>query len=214
MPLRKLPDEARRSERARRAILTAARDLTLDQGYARLTIEGIAAAAGVGKQTIYRWWPSKGAIVFDAFLALSQDAAGNLELPDTGDIEADLRTVLRETILELLDPRHDAAFRALASEIQTDRKLADNLVQALLGPQMEATKRRLQSAQRAGQLARSLDLQLATELFYGPIFHRWLLRTAPLDPTLADALVPLVLRALRPKSAKSPPDPRERDGTR
>ncbi|GAB3885912.1 hypothetical protein GCM10027612_22110 [Microbispora bryophytorum subsp. camponoti] len=62
----------RRSETSRRAILTAAFELVGEVGYAKLSIEGIAARAGVGKQTIYRWWPSKGAVLFDAFLMLSE----------------------------------------------------------------------------------------------------------------------------------------------
>ena len=202
MTSRKLPDEARRNERSRQAILTAARTLTLDLGYPRLTIEGIAAAAGVGKQTIYRWWPSKGAIVFEAFLAMSADPEGKVELPDTGELEADLKAVLRGSVAELLDPRFDAAFRALASEIQSDLQLADSLVQSLLGPQIQATVRRLRSAQQARQIASGIDLQVATELLYGPVFHRWLLRTAPLDEAFADKVVALTLRALRPTRAR------------
>src|SRR5687768_4995339 len=65
------PNAARRSEPARRAILAAALDQVAEVGYAKLSIEGIAGAAGVGKQTIYRWWPSKGAVLLDSLLALS-----------------------------------------------------------------------------------------------------------------------------------------------
>ena len=57
------PDPARRSERARRAILDAALALCRARGYDGTAIEAIAADAGVGKQTIYRWWPSKGAVI-------------------------------------------------------------------------------------------------------------------------------------------------------
>ncbi|MEV4089583.1 helix-turn-helix domain-containing protein, partial [Nonomuraea fuscirosea] len=82
----KQPNPARRSERSRQAILDAARELVSEVGYAKLTIEAIAARAGVGKQTIYRWWPSKGAVVLDAFLALSEAGPGrSMALPDTGD---------------------------------------------------------------------------------------------------------------------------------
>ena len=65
-------DTTRRNEASRRAILAAAFELVQEVGYAKLSIEGIAARAGVGKQTIYRWWPSKGAVLFDAFLMLSE----------------------------------------------------------------------------------------------------------------------------------------------
>jgi AcrR family transcriptional regulator len=78
-------------------------------GYAKLSIEGIAAAAGVGKQTIYRWWPSKGSLLFDAFLTLADDGqdGATAGLPDTGDLAADLKLVLRATAAELNDPRYD-----------------------------------------------------------------------------------------------------------
>ncbi|MCP2258834.1 transcriptional regulator, TetR family [Streptoalloteichus tenebrarius] len=77
MRTEKGPDPTRRSERSRQAILTAALDLVVEIGYRKMTIEAIAARAGVGKQTIYRWWPSKGAVVFDAILALSQGDTGD-----------------------------------------------------------------------------------------------------------------------------------------
>jgi len=113
-----------RSDTSRRAILDAAFALVGDVGYAKLTMEGIAARAGVGKQTIYRWWPSKGAVLFDAFLALSEDAEGVPALPDTGDLEADLKLVLRATVAELNDPRYDVPMRAMAAAIASDPALA------------------------------------------------------------------------------------------
>src|SRR5690348_509051 len=108
-PQSKAPNAARRSEASRRAILTAAFDLAGELGYGKLTIEAIAARAGVGKQTIYRWWPSKGTVLFDAFRLLSEGPAeglaegsgagsgegGTTGLPDTGDLAADLKSVLR-----------------------------------------------------------------------------------------------------------------------
>src|ERR1700685_4741681 len=76
-----------RSEAARVAVLEAADDLLVERGYAGVTIEGIAARAGVAKQTIYRWWPSKFEILMDTFL---EDAAGALEIPDTGTVDGEL----------------------------------------------------------------------------------------------------------------------------
>src|SRR6202451_1156755 len=82
----------RRSDRARIAVLHAADDLLVERGYAGVTIEGIAARAGVAKQTIYRWWPSKFEILMDTLL---EDAAGALAIPDTGTLAQDLRQHLR-----------------------------------------------------------------------------------------------------------------------
>ena len=107
------PDSARRSEKSRRAIYDAALALIGEVGYQKTTIEGIAARAGVGKQTIYRWWSSKAEVLLEAFIDLSAQAAdaatrpevigerAEYEIPDTGDLEADLKAVLRATVDEL-----------------------------------------------------------------------------------------------------------------
>ncbi|MFB9889636.1 TetR/AcrR family transcriptional regulator [Planobispora takensis] len=199
MSAAKEPNPARRSQRSRRAVLEAARELVLEVGYAKLTIEAIAARAGVGKQTIYRWWRSKGAVVFDAFLALSRGGEEEpIALPDTGDIEADLKTVMRATVAEFADPRFEAPIRALTTEIINDPDLAAQYREKLAGPVDEAKKARLRSARDAGQIAVDADLDLALELLYGPLHQRWLHRSGPLTPEYADALVDLTLKALRP----------------
>lgn len=83
----------RRSERAHEAVLRAADDLLVERGYAGVTIEGIAARAGVAKQTIYRWWPSKFEILMDTF---AEDAESALKVPDTGSTTEDLRQHLHQ----------------------------------------------------------------------------------------------------------------------
>ncbi|GAA3607409.1 TetR/AcrR family transcriptional regulator [Nonomuraea rosea] len=196
----KQPDPARRSERSRQAILDATRELVSEVGYAKVSIEAIAARAGVGKQTIYRWWRSKGAVVFDSFLALSDAGEGDLALPDTGDIEADLKAVMRATVAEFADPAFSAPIRALNMEIIGDPGLAAQYLEKLAGPLDEAKKARLRSAQQAGQIAPDADLDLALELLYAPLYQRWLLRSGPLTPEYADALVDLTLKALRPSA--------------
>ncbi|MEZ7128978.1 TetR/AcrR family transcriptional regulator [Nonomuraea sp. AD125B] len=195
----KQPDPARRSQRSRQAILTAARELVSEVGFAKLSIEAIAARAGVGKQTIYRWWPSKGAVVLDAFLALSEGGPEHdLALPDTGDLEADLKTVMRATVAEFADPAFEGPVRALNLEIINDPALAAQYREKLAGPVDEAKKERLRSAQKAGQLAAGADLDLALELLYAPLYQRWLLRSGPLTPQYADALVDAFVKAMRP----------------
>ncbi|TDE52787.1 TetR/AcrR family transcriptional regulator [Nonomuraea mesophila] len=190
----------RRNEASRRAILSAAFALVQEVGYAKLSIEGIAARAGVGKQTIYRWWPSKGAVLFDAFLMLSeQPDSGDSALPDTGDLEADLKAVLRATVEELNDPRYDEPMRALNTEITHDPALAALYAERLDGPMRELKKDRLRSAQRAGQLAGDLDLDVAVDLIWGPLLNRWLQRTGALTPGYADSVVETALNGLRPR---------------
>ncbi|HZG88610.1 MAG TPA: TetR/AcrR family transcriptional regulator [Pseudonocardia sp.] len=193
------PDPARRNERSRHAILAAAMELLAETGYADLTIEAIAARAGVGKQTIYRWWPGKGAIILDAMAdpAVIRDAA----LPDTGDVRADLYSVIRSTVAELADPHLSAVSRALTIETLAHDALAEQVRERLLRPHLDAIKDRLRSAQRAGQLRPDVDLDQAVELLIGPPYHRWMLRTGPLTERYADTVVDLALAALAPPVA-------------
>lgn len=190
------PAANRRSESSRRAILTSALDLVGEVGYAKLSIEGIAARAGVGKQTIYRWWPSKGAVLFDAFLANSEDATGDPSLPDTGDLAADLRLVLRATVDEFNDPRFDEPMRALATEIPRDPQLAKAYAERVDEPMTELKRARLRSAQQAGELRADLDLDVAIEMIWGPLRVRWLDRSGALTHAYADTVVELALHGL------------------
>jgi AcrR family transcriptional regulator len=192
---RKPPNPARRNEHSRQAILTATADLLGEVGYTKLAVEAIAARAGVGKQTIYRWWPDKGAVVLDAYLALVGAEQG-LAFPDSGDLGADLRLALGSTADSLADPVYEQRYRALLTAIQDDPKLAAAMLDRLLKPWLAATKQRLHAAQQAGQIRKDVDLDVAAELLYGPIYYRWLLRTGPLSRQYVDALVAMTLRAL------------------
>src|SRR5919204_4956149 len=81
----------KRSEESRQAILAAAAELTSEVGYAGLTIEGIAARSGTGKQTVYRWWPSKADVLLEA---LATRADLDVPVSDQGSYAADLRAFL------------------------------------------------------------------------------------------------------------------------
>ncbi|RVU26204.1 TetR/AcrR family transcriptional regulator [Streptomyces antnestii] len=207
------PDSNRRSERSRRAIYEAALALVAEVGYPRTTIEGIASRAGVGKQTIYRWWSSKAEVLMEAFVdlgvqaaeAAGQGAAGQGGwaeadgIPDTGDLEADLKTVLRATVDELLDPRYDAAARALAAEGVANPTFGEEFVGLLLMPSLELYARRLRAAQDAGQVRAEIDPYIARDLFVSPLAQRWLQGTGPLDHAYADTLVEYALYGISPR---------------
>src|SRR5689334_6297107 len=109
-------------------------ELLGDTGYARLTVEAIASRAGVGKQTIYRWWRGKPAVVLDA--VAEAVAAAPVALPDTGDLAADLRLVVRATVAEFADPVLSATTRALTVETLADDDLADQVRDRILQPQL------------------------------------------------------------------------------
>jgi AcrR family transcriptional regulator len=191
----KTPNPARRSERARQAILTAAAELVGDVGYSRLTMEAIAARAGVGKQTIYRWWPDKGALILDAYLALVGADTG-LSFPESPDLAADLRAVMHVAADSFAAPAIEAPYRALLTAIQDDPALAGVLLDKLVKPWLALTRQRLHAAQLAGQISASVNLEVAVELLYGPVYYRWLLRTGPITRAYVDTVVALTLRAL------------------
>jgi AcrR family transcriptional regulator len=162
------PDHSRRKERSRQAILAATRALVAEEPYEKVTLEAIAARAGVGKQTIYRRWPSKSAVVVAALLE------------------------------EFADPSFDKLIRALNTEIANDAALAAEYREKLAGPLDEAKKKRLRSAQKTGQLAADADLDLVLDVLYAPLFLRWLHRSGPLTTAYADSLVDATLRAFGP----------------
>ncbi|MGW1376407.1 TetR/AcrR family transcriptional regulator [Streptomyces sp. NPDC002446] len=191
------PDASRRSERSRRAIFDAALALVGELGYDKLTIEGIASRAGVGKQTIYRWWPSKAAVLLDAFTA-GVDEDYEKGLPDTGDLAADLKFVLRATADEFNAPVFQAPYRALAAAGANDEELSRAFVGRLLEPGIRVYVERLRAAQEAGEVAADVDVRVAAEMVLSPFSQRWLMRTGELTHEFVDTLVDQVLRGLRP----------------
>ncbi|MFD6323677.1 TetR/AcrR family transcriptional regulator [Streptomyces sp. NPDC058442] len=203
------PDSTRRSERSRRAIYDAALALVVEVGYPKTTIEGIAARAGVGKQTIYRWWPSKADVLLEAFLDLGEQAAhaagqepesgGTYGIPDTGDLAADLKLVLRATVDELRDPAFEAPSRALAAEGVVNEELGRRFVAQLLEPSLQLYVDRLRSAQEAGGVRPDVDPRIALELFVSPLAQRWLQYTGPISHEYTDTLVDYALNGLAPR---------------
>ncbi|MFJ1970945.1 TetR/AcrR family transcriptional regulator [Streptomyces sp. NPDC087903] len=203
-PDRQTPNATRRSERSRRAIYDAALALVAEAGYPKTTIEGIAARAGVGKQTIYRWWGSKADVLLEAFLDLgaqAEDEAGGqpYAIPDTGDLAADLKAVLRATVDQLTDPRFDAPARALAAEGVVNEQVGREFTTKLLEPNLQLYVNRLRSAQEARQVRPEIDPRIALEFFVSPLAQRWLQYTGPLSYEYTDTLVDYALHGLAPR---------------
>ncbi|MEU9592590.1 TetR/AcrR family transcriptional regulator [Streptomyces sp. NPDC048193] len=200
-----VPDVTRRSARSRRAIYEAALALVAEVGYPRTTIEGIAARAGVGKQTIYRWWSSKAEVLLEAFLDLQEQAVeaqgqqDTYAIPDTGDLAADLKAVLRATVDQLHDPKFEAPSRALAAEGVVNEQLGRAFVTKLLEPSLQLYVDRLRAAQEAGQMRPEVDPRVALELFVSPLAQRWLQYTAPISHDYTDTLVDYALYGLAPR---------------
>jgi AcrR family transcriptional regulator len=188
------PDPARRSERAKKAILRAAFDLCLERGYEKATIEAIAERAGVGKQTIYRWWPSKGAVIMNA---LNDVVGGASDFPDTGDVVADLREQMTSVSALLAAPDFGPVYRGVIGAAQSDPELAKTLAGEIIAPRIAACIKRLERAREQGEIRPDADLGVIVELLYGPIYHRLLLHTRPLDPEQVTTVLELAFLGLR-----------------
>ncbi|NYJ73828.1 TetR family transcriptional regulator [Allobranchiibius huperziae] len=111
-----------RSEEARTAVLHAVDDLLVEVGYAAMTMKGIAERAGVGRQTVYRWWSTKAEILLEAAAA---DAREELAVTISGDLRTDLRRYLDQLMRFLTTSVAGAAYRALLGEAQHDRAVAE-----------------------------------------------------------------------------------------
>ncbi|MEV6522282.1 TetR/AcrR family transcriptional regulator [Longispora sp. NPDC051575] len=175
-----------RSEQARTAVLEAADDLLVAKGFAGVTIEAIAASAGVAKQTIYRWWTSKTDILLDAFL---QDAAEELTPPDHGDLGRDLRAHLRQLAHFLTRSDGGAVLRALLGQAQHDPAFATVLRARYLTEQRLRDMLPLERAMRRGDLPADLDAAAEVDQLVGSIFHRVLVTGDPVDDAFVDRLV-------------------------
>ncbi|MEU6064880.1 MULTISPECIES: TetR/AcrR family transcriptional regulator [Streptomyces] len=175
-----------RSEQARLAVLEAADDLLVENGFAGVTMEGIAARAGVAKQTIYRWWSTKTDVLMDAFL---QDADEDLTPPDSGDLAADLRAYLRRLARFLGESDPGAVFRALLAQAQHDPAFAREFRSRCLDPQRHRDRLLLDRAVAAGRLPAGLDLNTETDQLVGPLYYRVLMSAGPIGEEFTDALV-------------------------
>ncbi|MEU9092563.1 TetR/AcrR family transcriptional regulator [Streptomyces sp. NPDC048428] len=187
------PSSLRRSETSRRATLEAALDLCTEKGYGRVTVEAIAARAGVSKKTIYRWWPSKSAVLLEAF---TEALAIATPFADTGDIAEDLRAHVESAVAFLADPPYGPAYAGILSELHHDDDLAETVRTQLIDPRFEAAVERLRSAQDQGQIPPGVDLRLAVEMLYGPVYYRHVLRKPMQDEETVAALVAHVLRSM------------------
>jgi AcrR family transcriptional regulator len=176
----------KRSEESRIAILTAAYELVGEIGYARLTIEGIATRAGTGKQTIYRWWPSKGDVVLDA---LATKADLHIPVPDEGGYAADLRAFLHASFALGQQSGLLVVLRALMAQAQTDQDFWQRFRQTFLQRRRDALGVIVSRAQARGDLPPGLRPGTIADIVFGVIWYRVLATRELPDTRLADELV-------------------------
>jgi len=175
----------RRSEAARLAVLHAADDLLVERGFGGVTIEGIAARAGVAKQTIYRWWPSKTAILLDTLI---EDADRELPIPQSSSATESARRYFLSLSRFLTKEPAGKVMLALIGEAQHDPEVARTFRQRYLDPRRRAEREMLADGVASGELSSEIDIDAALDALQGPILYR-ALTGARIPRRFVDALV-------------------------
>ncbi|SHN25697.1 TetR/AcrR family transcriptional regulator [Actinacidiphila paucisporea] len=189
-----------RSETARRAVLDAALQLCQSGGYQGLTMKGIALTAGVGRQTVYRWWPAKQDVLIDALRDLALRKAEHLD-PETGDTLRDVRTLLNATFT-LTTSLTGKALVGLMAEAQHDPALSHRLQATVIGPRRQALRALLARGVADGSLeGDAAALDLAVDFAFGTMWYRLISQHAPVDTALAEQITAALATLLRPAAA-------------
>jgi len=155
-----------RSESAREAILAAAFRLLVERGYAGFAIEPVAAAAGTGKSTIYRWWMSKAELAVDAFFHATE---AELRFPDTGSAQGDFRAQVLE-LADVLRGERGRAFAGMLAGAGLDPDLGRALGERWLAPRRAWGFERMARAKAAGELRPGVEVGAALGVIYGPLY--------------------------------------------
>ncbi len=181
-----------RSPETRAKILKAAYEMLNEVGFIDLTIEGVAARSGVGKPTIYRRWKTKSALAMDAFL---EAVNPELAFPDTGSAQDDFREQMQKIVKLMNSPRGEV----LASVIgcgQAEEELIAAFRENWLIPRRKDAKRIFQRGVERGELRSDIDVEVAIDALYSPLFYRLLLKHQPLTEKFVDELVDVVMKGL------------------
>lgn len=158
-PLARPSTGARRNPASADAIRQAAADILAEDGYARFSIEAVARRARAGKPTIYRWWPSKAALLLDVYHRQKHGVV----TPDTGDLVEDLTAFLDSLFRHWRDTPTGPVFRSVIAEAQSDESAAEALG-AYMEERFAQSAQMIERALRRGEIAAHVDPRLAIEL--------------------------------------------------
>ena len=182
-----------RSTTCKDAILDATVELLERDRYADVTIEGIAARAGVGKQTIYKWWGSKARLAMEAYAART---LVRIPEPDTGSVEEDLVTLLTAGCLFLSTGKNGSTLAGLLAEAQSNPELALAFRETYLVARRETASRAILRGVARGELPDDLDVGLLVDMIHAPLWYRLLVFKGSLDQKLAREIVRHVITPL------------------
>ena len=188
-----------RQARTRKRVIAATEKILQTDGYARLTMERVAAESGVAKTTLYRRWPTKAALCMELYLEI---AGRELQIPDTGDLARDLQhiadTVVRLQTRTVAGP----AFLGLIAEAQIDPDSRGAFLAEFAERRRAVTREVLKRAIARGELEPHTDIDLVIDTLGGAVTFRVLQRHAPLTKKFTAGLVALVLNGCKRKSKR------------
>ena len=179
-----------RSDRAQRDIRVAFREILIEEGYASLRLEHVAARAKVGKATIYRHWGSKQALAQEV---LHELATPHISVPDVGDTFSELLSTVRSAMRAVTETDFGQVIRALLSEIASDPTLGDPFRATVVQARRDETARVIARGIARGDLRPDVDADIATELLIGPVYFR-IIFGGTLDRDFAERVVRSVLQ--------------------
>lgn len=189
------PRRGRRpADEVREEVLQAAGELLFADGMSGFTIEKVAALSGASKMTIYKWWPSKGALALDGYFRKVEPELG---FPDTGEIERDLRVQLRAFLGVIRDTVGGGIIGELIGQAQLDPDLKAAFLQRYSGPRRALAVAALRRAQERGQLDAATDPEVVVDQLWGACYHRLLVPDQPLTADFVDALLANVLWGIK-----------------
>jgi AcrR family transcriptional regulator len=182
-----------RSEEARRAILLSTLALLKEAGFADLSIESIAAHAGVGKATVYRWWPSKASLVMDAFVSVAEQ---ELRYPPTGPAEKAIREQMKRWTLIFGGPL-GKIIAAVIGAGQSEPEMLEAFQNYYVEPRRREARELLKQAMENGEIRPNLDPGMILDILYGPLYLRLLIKSGPLTLEFIDQVFEIVWPGLR-----------------
>ncbi|HTW82135.1 MAG TPA: TetR/AcrR family transcriptional regulator [Terracidiphilus sp.] len=187
-----------RSEESEEAILSAVIRLLRQKPLRDISIEEISREAGVGKATIYKWWPSKAYLAFDAF---SKRLKEMVPIRDTGNAERNFKEQLCD-LFAFFDSPAGKLLGQFLGEGQIDEEFACLFRERFIKPRRELVGLVFDRAVERGEIRGDLDRELVLDMIYGPGFYRMMIRRAPLGRDAVDAMVSALFRGLRGTSSR------------
>jgi AcrR family transcriptional regulator len=189
-----------RSEKAREAILQATMELLLERGVAAMNVDAVAAAAGVSKATIYRWWPTKQTLAMDA---LYEQWATAPPTADTGSLREDLRTMLCPWAELAARHPYGRIIAGLLVEVLSNPDFAREYRARFVEDRREQGRLTLQRAIGRGEIPADTHIEIVLDMLYGPIYHRLLHGHASFDNAFVLQVIDTVLDGVRARPAKT-----------